>query len=610
MKFRNLLLSTAFLLGAGAAFAQAPQQFNYQAVARNGSGNVLASQAVGIQIQLHQGTPGGTVVYAETHAPTTSSIGLMNLAIGAGTVTSGTFNTIDWSAGPYYVEIGMDATGGTTYVSMGTQQLLSVPYALYAENSATPGPTGPAGANGTNGTNGATGPTGAVGLTGPTGAAGVNGTNGATGATGADGATGPAGAAGATGAPGIAGPTGPAGANGTNGSTGATGPAGANGTNGATGATGAAGVAGPTGATGAVGATGPAGATGATGAAGVAGPTGATGAAGANGATGPAGATGATGAAGATGPTGPSWTLSTPTINTNGTITVNGTAGSGGPVTTTTQTWVCAPNTAGTNSLLATGFIGTSSNNHMDFVTNNTVRGRMSNLGEFFIGTTNTVTPGDLLAAVSNATFPWATSGYSSFNGGGTYGSVQAGTTNFAGVQGEYAGTSVNGAGVRGSAINASSVGVFGVENTGSGWAGYFNGDVNCALPFAYYNLSDQRLKTNATVITGAVGKLKQISGYEYDLNVAEYGNIIPFNEHKMGVMAQEIEKVFPELVKEKYIPGNNTFNRDDKTPYKEGGKFKAVNYDGLIPVLIEAIKEQQLQIDALQKKIDELLGK
>lgn len=311
MKFRNLLLSTAFLLGAGAAFAQAPQQFNYQAVARNGSGNVLASQAVGIQIQLHQGTPGGTVVYAETHAPTTSTIGLMNLAIGAGTVTSGTFNTIDWSAGPYYVEIGMDATGGTTYVSMGTQQLLSVPYALYAENSATPGPTGPAGATGATGADGAagptgatgatgadglTGPTGAAGVAGPTGAAGANGTNGATGATGADGATGPAGATGATGAAGVAGPTGATGAAGANGATGATGPAGA------TGATGAVGAAGPTGATGAAGANGATGATGpagATGAVGAAGPTGATGAAGA------VGATGATGAAGATGPTGP-----------------------------------------------------------------------------------------------------------------------------------------------------------------------------------------------------------------------------------------------------------------------------------------------------------------
>ncbi len=273
MKLKNLLLATTFLFGAGLAFAQAPQNFNYQAVARNASGNVLASQPVGIQITLHQTTPTGTVVYSETHAPTTTSIGLMNLSIGAGTVTSGTFNTIDWAAGPYYVEIGMDATGGTSYVSMGTQQLLSVPYALYAENSA-PGPagaTGPAGPQGPAGLDGADGIDGVDGAAGPTGPQGPAGLDGAVGATGPAGPMGPAGANGldgAVGATGPMGPMGPAGANGLDGAVGATGPtgpmgpAGANGLDGAVGATGPAGPMGPAGANGldgAVGATGPAG---------------------------------------------------------------------------------------------------------------------------------------------------------------------------------------------------------------------------------------------------------------------------------------------------------------------------------------------------------------
>src|SRR5689334_11280606 len=129
MKFRNLLISGLFLFGTGLVFSQSPQKFNYQAVARNAVGNVLATQPVGIEISLHQTTPGGLVVYSEVHTPTTSNIGLMNLQIGGGTVTSGNFSTINWSAGPYYIEIGMDATGGTSYVTMGTQQLLSVPYA-------------------------------------------------------------------------------------------------------------------------------------------------------------------------------------------------------------------------------------------------------------------------------------------------------------------------------------------------------------------------------------------------------------------------------------------------------------------------------------------------
>lgn len=243
----------------------------------------------------------------------------------------------------------------------------------------------------------------------------------------------------------------------------------------------------------------------------------------------------------------------------------------------------------------------------MDLVSNNVVRGRLSNLGEFFIGTTNTTLPGDLMNGVSNVTFPWAVNGYSSFNGGGTYGSVQAGTTNFAGVQGEYAGTSVNGAGVRGIAINAASVGVFGVENTGAGWAGYFNGDVNCALPFGYYNLSDERLKTNIQPINGALGKLMKIGGYEYDMNMSQYSGQIAVQGHRYGVLAQEVEKVFPELVKEKFIPGAAKIDRKSGGVAAEPIKMKAVNYDGLIPVLIQAMKEQQQLIEAQQKQLEAL---
>jgi hypothetical protein len=106
------------------------------------------------------------------------------------------------------------------------------------------------------------------------------------------------------------------------------------------------------------------------------------------------------------------------------------------------------------NSLLATGTLGTTSNNHIDLMTNNTIRGRLSNLGEFFIGATNTTIPGDLMAVVSNSTFPFAVNGYSGFNGAGVYGSVQAGNTQFAGVQGEYQSSVAgifNTAGVRGS---------------------------------------------------------------------------------------------------------------------------------------------------------------
>ena len=102
------------------AFAQAPQGFNYQAVARNSSGIALVSQPIGLQISLLQGTASGTIVYTETHAVTSNNLGLVNLVVGNGTVVTGTFTTINWAAGPYFIEVSMDITGGTTYLLMGT----------------------------------------------------------------------------------------------------------------------------------------------------------------------------------------------------------------------------------------------------------------------------------------------------------------------------------------------------------------------------------------------------------------------------------------------------------------------------------------------------------
>jgi Collagen triple helix repeat (20 copies) len=325
---KKIIILTLLLALNFSLHAQSPQAINYQGIARDGSGLVLQSQLLGIRLSIHQGSPTGTIVYQETHSPTTNQFGLYTSQIGQGSPVSGTFATINWAAGPYFLEVEMDITGGNAYAPAGTTQLISVPYALYAETAGNnlPGPTGANGATGpsgldgatgANGTNGATGTTGAAGtngatgatgLTGATGANGTNGTNGATGPTGANGATGANGtngANGATGATGLTGATGANGATGSNGPTGATGVTGSIGPSGATGANGTTGPTGPSGANGTTGPTGPSGAngaTGATGAAGVAGPTGPSGANGINGATGPTGLTGATGVTGATGP--------------------------------------------------------------------------------------------------------------------------------------------------------------------------------------------------------------------------------------------------------------------------------------------------------------------
>ncbi len=146
----------------------------------------------------------------------------------------------------------------------------------------------------------------------------------------------------------------------------------------------------------------------------------------------------------------PNWSINSLSFNSSGTLSLITSLPS--TITSGNAAWL-----NGLNTLTATGSFGTNSNNHVDFYANNVVRGRMTNLGEFFWGTTNTTISGDLFGVVSSATFPWAVSGYSSNNGGGVYGQIQgSNTTHFAGVQGENTTTTgnFNSAGVRG--VNSS----------------------------------------------------------------------------------------------------------------------------------------------------------
>ncbi len=136
-----ITICAAFLMTAS-VFAQSPEKMSYQAVVRDGSNNLVSSTAVGIQISILQGSASGTAVYVETQIPTSNANGLVSLEIGDGTVVSGDFASIDWANGPYFIQTETDSKGGTNYTITGTSQLLSVPYALYAENAgnSTPGP--------------------------------------------------------------------------------------------------------------------------------------------------------------------------------------------------------------------------------------------------------------------------------------------------------------------------------------------------------------------------------------------------------------------------------------------------------------------------------------
>jgi hypothetical protein len=86
-------------------------------------------------LSIVAGSASGTVVYSETHDVTTNMFALANLIVGAGTVISGDISVIDWGSGLHFFRVEADITGGTSYVDMGTVQLLSVPYALYAKTS-------------------------------------------------------------------------------------------------------------------------------------------------------------------------------------------------------------------------------------------------------------------------------------------------------------------------------------------------------------------------------------------------------------------------------------------------------------------------------------------
>lgn len=118
------------LLMTVSIWAQAPQKMSYQAVIRNNSGALVTSTSVGMRISIIQSTIFGASVYVETHTNSTNANGLVSLQIGAGTPVSGTFASIDWTNGPYFIKLETDPTGGTTYSIAGTSELLSVPYAL------------------------------------------------------------------------------------------------------------------------------------------------------------------------------------------------------------------------------------------------------------------------------------------------------------------------------------------------------------------------------------------------------------------------------------------------------------------------------------------------
>lgn len=132
MKFIRVLV---LILISGSLMAQIPQSFKYQAVIRNSTGAVLVNQIVSLRISILQDSPLGNMVYIETHQIATNEYGIANINIGEGIVVTGVFKDITWGTTTHFVKTELDITGNEQYEFIGTSQLLSVPYALYAEMS-------------------------------------------------------------------------------------------------------------------------------------------------------------------------------------------------------------------------------------------------------------------------------------------------------------------------------------------------------------------------------------------------------------------------------------------------------------------------------------------
>lgn len=132
---KNLITTISFCFLA-CLFVQAqdkmPQAISYQAVARDAQGKVVSEKSIGVKVEILRGSENGNVVFSETHKPTSSRTGTVNLLIGQGASKNGSFASIDWGADTYFLQLSMDLAGGDNYQKVSTTQMLPVPYALYA----------------------------------------------------------------------------------------------------------------------------------------------------------------------------------------------------------------------------------------------------------------------------------------------------------------------------------------------------------------------------------------------------------------------------------------------------------------------------------------------
>jgi len=142
---KRTAILAVIILSVLSVFAQMPQKFNYQAIIRGDAGRVIAGKPLGLRFSIRDGSATGAVQYSETQLTTSNTYGLVNVQVGAGTVVTGTFAAVTWSAGNKFLEVEVDTTGSASYVELSTVELVGVPYALQSARAAVADSAGAAG---------------------------------------------------------------------------------------------------------------------------------------------------------------------------------------------------------------------------------------------------------------------------------------------------------------------------------------------------------------------------------------------------------------------------------------------------------------------------------
>ena len=131
---KNLILAVFCLIISAITFAQVPQKISYQAVVRGSDNQLATNQQVSMRVSILRGSAYGEVVYTEMHSVVTNANGLFSIEIGDG-IGSFDFSAIDWANGPYFVKTETDVSGAGYYDIVSVNQLLTVPYAMYAQTA-------------------------------------------------------------------------------------------------------------------------------------------------------------------------------------------------------------------------------------------------------------------------------------------------------------------------------------------------------------------------------------------------------------------------------------------------------------------------------------------